>query len=62
MPKNLSELNVLIADGEADICSMVKFALQALGISKSFSAADRQVTLEQFRESGQTFDFISAIG
>lgn len=34
MPKNLSELNVLIADDEADICSMVKFALQALGISK----------------------------
>ena len=50
MPKNLSELNVLIADGEADICSIVKFALQALGISISFSAADRQVTLEQFRE------------
>ena len=58
MPKNLSELNVLIADGEADICSIVKFALQALGISISFSAADRQVTLEQFHEFVDTFDFI----
>ena len=58
MPKNLSELNVLIADGEADICSIVKFALQALGISISFSAADRQVTLEQFHEFVDAFDFI----
>jgi CheY-like chemotaxis protein len=33
MPKNHSELNVLIADDEPDICSMVKFALQTLGIS-----------------------------
>ena len=58
MPKNLSELNVIIADDEADICSMVKFALQALGISKIYAAADGQVAWEQFRESGDKFNLI----
>ena len=58
MPKNISEPNVLIADDEADICSMVKFALKALGISKIYAAADGQVAWEQFRESGDKFDLI----
>ena len=58
MPKNVSELNVLIADDEVDICSMIKFTLKALGISKIYAAADGQVGWEQFRESGDKFDLI----
>jgi len=56
--KRLSEMDVLVVDDEADICTMVKYALQSLGVHKVHIAGNGQDAWNLFYESKGRFDLI----
>lgn len=57
-PKKLSDLRVLVADDEADICQMVKFALESMGIRRIHCAGDGQDAWNIFYEAKGRLDLV----
>lgn len=55
-------MDVLVVDDEADICTMVKYALQSLGVHKVHIAGNGQDAWNIFYESKSRFDIIVSDG
>ena len=56
--KPLSEMDVLVVDDEADICTMVKYALQSLGVHKVHIAGNGRDAWNIYYDSKVRFDMI----
>jgi len=57
-PKRLSDLHVLVVDDEADICQMVKYALESMGIGRVHCAGNGQDAWNLFYEAKHRFDMV----
>lgn len=56
--KGISDLAVLVVDDEVDICTMVKYALENLGVSQIHLAGDGQDAWEIFCDANGKLDLI----
>lgn len=57
-PKKLSDLRILVVDDEADICQMVKFALESMGVGQVHCAGNGQDAWNLFYEARGRFDMV----
>ena len=56
--KPFSEMDVLVVDDEADICTMVQYALQSLGVHKVHIAGNGRDAWNIYHDSKVRFDMI----
>ena len=56
--KPFSEMDVLVVDDEADICTMLKYALQSLGVHKVHIAGNGRDAWNIYYDSKVRFDMI----